>query len=394
MLDISKRDMKKYIITILIIFVSTRLVIFSFFLISESIEKQGNFQRANQGGAYYVDIPLVKYFVYYDTYHYMNIAKYGYGDSERYPKLSNHNYFDNMEACYFPLYPFLIRIFMFTGLRGETIGFIISNLCFLGFLFIFKYLLLYYRIRSNVPLVALCLFPGSIFLSVVYTESLCLFLTAACMSFCARKVGSGAAIFGFLAGVSRNSGVLLCAFMAFRYMEIINWNFKRIRWNFILCAFPAFGLGVFMIVSQLAYGNPIMFVTMQKMYLRQMVDPVTYLFSDVLSGNFYNAHTLANLLCIYIMTVVMVVMLVDKKFPLSLKVIAVLVALLSMSTVLGYPGKVKLHTVGYVRYILPAIPLFMYIGKMHKYFKAAVICVFSFCLMIFSLLFYFNAFIA
>jgi len=152
-------------------------------------------------------------------------------------------------AAYFPAYPTLMRWGAdLTGMSAETIGYIISNLTFLGALFIV------YRIVAldfddsiaRKTLWALALFPTSFFFTAVYTESLFFILAAGALYAARRQQWWIAGLIGILAALTRSAGVMLLAPFAVLFLQQYGWNNPR-RWfpNAIPAAFPVLGLAAY-----------------------------------------------------------------------------------------------------------------------------------------------------
>jgi Gpi18-like mannosyltransferase len=146
--------------------------------------------------------PLVDAWNHWDAANYTRIAQHGY--------LSLNHPFD---PAFFPLFPLLMRIAAWPfGNQGHLIlGIVISNLAFLGALFVV------YQIAEDAlgeqvgrrTLLYLCLFPTAFYFFAPYTESLFLALTAGSFLAMRRRRWLLAAILGFFAAMTRNAGVLL-----------------------------------------------------------------------------------------------------------------------------------------------------------------------------------------
>lgn len=115
-------------------------------------------------------------------------------------------------TAYWPLYPgLLFALHQVTGSNVALLGLIVSNLAFLGALCLLYRLvqLDYGEAVAGRTVWLLALFPTAFFFSAVYTESLFLLLTVAAV-YCGRTERWGrAALVGVLAGLTRNTGVLL-----------------------------------------------------------------------------------------------------------------------------------------------------------------------------------------
>lgn len=182
------------------------------------------------GMANYLRVPWLWAWANFDGEHYLSIAQMGFGLGEE---------------AFFPLYPFLIRIF------GQTVwaGLIISNLAFLVALFgLYRLIKIDYKEKiAKLALILLLLFPSSFYFGSVYTESL--FLALVVWSFYLAKTQKWvwASILGIFASATRVIGILLLPCLAMK---------KRSPWLLLV----PFGLIAFMIFLQQTTGNPIKFL--------------------------------------------------------------------------------------------------------------------------------------
>jgi hypothetical protein len=135
-------------------------------------------------------------------------------------------------AAYFPAYPWMMKWgHQFTGWSPETIGYLISNIAFLGALVI-VYRLVTMDFSAAVArrtLWALALFPTAFFFSAVYTESLFLLLAVATLYAARRGEWWLAGVIGIAAAMTRNSGVMLLAPMGVLFLQQFGWRDPR-RW--------------------------------------------------------------------------------------------------------------------------------------------------------------------
>jgi len=376
------------LLIILIIFVISRMFIFCGFGLIDKV----NSDLSYPVNAYIVKTPIVKDFVLYDSYHYSNIAKYGYNNLSNYPKIQNHYYIENMEACFFPLYSYVIRGFLWTGLTSETIGVILSNMCFVLFLYVLRKLLLIKNINSYLPLVALSLFPSSMFFSAMYTESLFLLLVICCFYFAEKRNWLLCGIFGLLGGLTRNTGILLSVFIFVQFIETYIKFGGKLK-HIIYSVFPVIGLCIFVLMGYFNYGNGLLYIELQKRFGREFVNPFKFLTIDLFNGNLKDPLVFFNMFTCYVFVIITIVLLFDKKVNISYKIWTILLLGISMSTI--YTGDDGVfYSLGYIRYCLPAIPVFMYIGKIKKYYSLPLILLWGGMLLVYSGMFYYKFLIA
>jgi hypothetical protein len=202
----------------------------------------------------------------FDGVHYLGIAKSGY---------------NQYEQAFFPLYP--LTIFMLSYLLGGNFllaGFLISSVSFFVGLFFFKQylkeILEHPKHKTLLPSwrwaqLLLLAFPTSFFFTTVYTEGL-FFLLFVLSLYCLKKERySLAAVFGFLASLTRLAGVFLIIPFALDFLKKIQWklhihNFKK-RWPAIVPIFtPLIGLAVYCSYLWKTTGDPLFFLNAQSAF--------------------------------------------------------------------------------------------------------------------------------
>lgn len=151
-------------------------------------------------------------------------------------------------AAFFPLYPWLMRWgHQLTGWSEETIGYIVSNVAFLGALILLYRLVTmdFNEVVARRSIWAMALFPTAFFFTAVYTESLFLLLAVATLYAARRGKWLLAGIVGLLAALTRSAGVMLLAPMAVLFIQQYGWNPRRWFPNAFAAAIPAAGPLVF-----------------------------------------------------------------------------------------------------------------------------------------------------
>jgi len=155
-------------------------------------------------------ISIVNFFSQWDGAWYTQIALFGYPAGNN-PLSGNW--------AFFPLYPFLMRVFgtPFYGLMSSTeavllSGFLISNVLFFVSLFLFYHVTKIIFGKNSFALISTVFFafwPGALFYSTVYSESL--FMTFALGAFYLLEKGKSgkSAILGFFAALTRSNGLLV-----------------------------------------------------------------------------------------------------------------------------------------------------------------------------------------
>jgi len=346
-------------------------------------------------GSYIIDIPIIKDFVLYDSQHYINIAKYGYNNYDAYPKIQGQNYVKGAEAAFFPLYPMLIRMLFFIGIEAHVAGFIISNICFFFILFFLKKFLIQNGIKVNMPLYIVAFYPLSMYFSAVYTESLFILLTIMCFYFAHNKKWWAAGITSFFASLARNAGIFLSAFLFFEYLHSINFKIKNIKKEILTAGFPVLGLSSFLFFEQIKYNDFLKFyhVNFLECFGRERTTFLKFLIEDIIKGNIKDPIVFINMLICYLFTVVFIIMCFDKKIHLSYKIFTFGLMYISMGTLFkGWNG--TFASLGYARYAMPCIPVFIYLGKSKKYLSFFVLGIFAAGLFFYTAAFVSKYFIA
>jgi len=200
--------------TILVIGLTSRFIVF--FSAIVGYYTIGVRERLPNDVMWDIGLPIVHLFNRWDSGHYINIALnwYSVGPSEAW--------------AFFPLYPAIIRIassplmsFMRPDQAIALGGFMISNALFFVLIFCFYKLSVTVLKNSDMALLSTIIFslwPGSLFFSCVYTESVFMVLMVCSLYFLERNKTSLAMILGFLAGWTRSNGFLI--FIPFLYKAI------------------------------------------------------------------------------------------------------------------------------------------------------------------------------
>ncbi|MDI6785156.1 MAG: hypothetical protein QMD92_00445 [bacterium] len=196
------------------------------------------------GGKYvnYITNPLFWGWANFDGEHYLSIAMFGY---------------KNLQQFYFPVYPFLIKVFTYfigIGLSSYLwIGILISNTSlFIALLGFYKLALFDYSEKiSKLAVILLLLFPTSFYFGAVYTESLFLCLTVWSFYFFRKQKYFWVAILGMFASATRIVGIILLP--VFLFHLILNKKpIKKERLSLFLMPLGLFG---FMYYTYVSWGG-------------------------------------------------------------------------------------------------------------------------------------------
>src|SRR5664279_881026 len=155
-------------------------------------------------------IPIVNFFSQWDGGWYTQIALFGYPAGNN-PLSGNW--------AFFPLYPFLMRVFgtPFYGFMSSAeavllSGFLISNVLFFVSLFLFYHVTKIVFEKNSLALISTVFFafwPGALFYSTVYSEGLFMTLALGAFYFLEKAQSSKSAILGFFAALTRSNGFLV-----------------------------------------------------------------------------------------------------------------------------------------------------------------------------------------
>ncbi len=142
------------------------------------------------------DSKLSSRFATWDGAHYLYLAKNGYQKGD-------------LSCAFYPLWPGLIKLGSYVTGDVFSAGLALANLFSIAAIMLFWRLVLQLHGAELATLstVLLLVFPGSIFLSFIYTESLFLFLLALFFLFLLRNNLLGACIVGFFLPLTKAIGI-------------------------------------------------------------------------------------------------------------------------------------------------------------------------------------------
>lgn len=195
----------------------------------------------------------------WDSHYFLGIASSGYSYTEN--ELSN--------IAFFPLYPFLTRllgtIFNFSFIFA---GWMISSFSTL-FSAIFIYKLAKEFHSESDPYLAVFLFlifPTAFVLNAVYSEALFIFLSIACFYYMRKNNFLVASILGFLASLTRFTGILLLVPLAIEFIRSTKGRIKPLK----ACPMILVPLGTITYFAYLKYkfGNFLLYFEVQKLWGR------------------------------------------------------------------------------------------------------------------------------
>lgn len=196
--------------------------------------------------------PVEQVFVKWDAYWYLHIAEHGYQSYVPGTGASS--------AAFAPLYPFAMRCLNRIGLPAWLAGVLISNACFVGFLYYLYQL--GQRMRSaefsRRLMIFVSLFPSAWVFSMVYAESMFCLTTAAFFVHYDRKNFVRAGLLAALSPLVRVVGVVLVpALLIDLIVRRIRGSVDRGRWVTLVGA--AAGLMALATVYYVSVGDALAF---------------------------------------------------------------------------------------------------------------------------------------
>lgn len=202
--------MKKVKKTLLFFCLFQIILVMAFFL-SEKLPSQRE-TYLGQGFGEQVNKPLIWSRANFDGFHYLSIARSGYG---------------YLQEAFFPLFPLLIR-FLAPFFKGYlNAGFFLVNFAFLVMIYAFQLLMEADKEKNLDRLLLLFLFfPTGFYFACLYNESL--FLAFVFLSFFQAKKGKWlwAGILASLASATRVVGIFMFPALLVEFLEQNHWSFK------------------------------------------------------------------------------------------------------------------------------------------------------------------------
>lgn len=266
----------------LMIFVASRLLVFAAGIF-------GDVFLPTEAGHWVADpnSPFLSLWAKWDSQWYVQIMRDGYW----FQPLRQSN------VAFFPLYPMTtLMASAFVGGNVILAGFVVSNLALAGALiFLYKLTELELACRESArrAVAYLAFFPTAFFFSAVYTESLFLLLSLACIYFARRRWWLAAAIAGMLAALTRNIGVVLWLPVMWEWLRSQGWRWDRLHapgmwrtfWARVKAHWPEalltvaipLGLVLFMAFLKFNFDRPFAFIETQAAWNRQQIGPIAVL---------------------------------------------------------------------------------------------------------------------
>ncbi|TJY40735.1 hypothetical protein E5161_16440 [Cohnella pontilimi] len=338
---------------VLVLFLASRLLISLFLLVGQP-EHMNYMDNQIQ-----MQNPILDHFIIYDSYNYKQIALEGYAE-------------DRLTA-FFPLFPLLVRgVHEVTGIGIYWAGFLLSNLFFLGSLWLLDQLMEKRGIGQRTRVLAqaiLVFFPSTYFFSAFYTESFFLFLALLAFRFWGEEKREAAYLIGGLAALSRMVGVWVP--LAFFLERLIRrkLDLKDVVWAF------ASSLMFFMYPGYLwlTRGDPLLFLkVMGPHYGRHSALPFFPIYQDIVWSieKWHEIRYIDYITILHFILFTIFVGYIISNIRLWRKGANVIwseviftsgVITMALSSQLNLSFEIATH--GFMRYFLPAFPIFIFMGQ-------------------------------
>jgi hypothetical protein len=199
-------------------------------------------------------------------------------DGQWYVRIARMGYRARASAAFFPLYPMLLRLLSPLAAHGYiVVGVALSLACYVAAMVVlYRLVTIDYGDRvASWTVVFASLFPTSFFFQAVYTESIFLLTTVTCLYFARRERWLLAGLAGFLAVLTRNTGILVLLPMALLYLSARGRRVQRLDRRLACFALVPAGLALWMVYLLARLGDPLAFSHAQDYWHRHLSAPWT-----------------------------------------------------------------------------------------------------------------------
>jgi hypothetical protein len=287
-------------------------------------------------------------------------------DSVWYLAIANDGYpaDDARRAAFFPLYPLLVRAVDAVVGRPILAGALVSLACF-GVALVLLHRLTALELgepAARMAVLALALFPGALFFSMVYSEALFLALSVGAVYAARTGRWAWAAAAGALAASSRSAGVLLLVPLALLWLRPPGGGPRRLRDAAWLALVPA-GLAAFCLALALGGGDALAPMHAQDTWFRSFAGPFAGAWDGVTAA-WRGVHDLGRpgarhdvMLVTFLVAAVPAVIGVVRRLPAAYGAYVLSALALPLSWPVGPQPLMSLP-----RFLAVLFPLFMWLG--------------------------------
>ncbi|MEX2028836.1 MAG: hypothetical protein WD988_05045 [Candidatus Curtissbacteria bacterium] len=208
------------------------------------------------------------------------LASWAQWDGGHFVGIARLGYFNPQEYAFFPLFPNLIRfVSTFTFGNLPLAGLLIANVAFLAFLAVFYKLVKnkYGGGVASTTIFTFLAFPTAFFGVAVYTEAVFLLFACLTLYFLESKKWLYAAIFSSAAGATRLVGIFLIIPFIWAYIKSV----KKIDLKILLLPLSISGFILYSLYLYLKFGDPLYFSTVQSVWHRSYVNPISTIWSYI-----------------------------------------------------------------------------------------------------------------
>jgi len=190
-------------------------------------------------------------------------------------------------VAFFPLYPLIVRwVGIIFNNNLVVAGIVVSLACYFVAIWLL-YRLVAARYSARVAYrtcLYLSIFPTAFFWQAVYSESMFLMLSVACILWSTEGRWKLAGLAGLLAALTRSAGFLLIVPMAMCYYEQRGWKLRRTDSAVASLLMIPEGLLVWMAYLSLSFGKPLLFAQVQDQWRRYVAVPTFALWKGLEAG--------------------------------------------------------------------------------------------------------------
>jgi hypothetical protein len=316
---------------------------------------------------------------YFGNFHYPTGEKislasaYKTWDAQHYLFLSQQGYKPNSESNrFFPLLPAGIALVNIIARNSVLSGLIVANVfSFLGIFYFFLFCRLFLKNEEQAfkSVLLLLAFPTAFFLSLIYSESILLFLTSAFFYYLYSKKYFFASIFVFFIPLARPVGILIALLYGVYWLNEI-WQRSKNDWLAFLIKFlktkqtyyllsPFLGFVLYAVLMQITTGSFMEGFKEQGLVvsgwnITNIFDPIYFLVALFAPGSFA-IHGFTNSIIdrIFFISYCISLVFIYKRLDKTMFIYALM---FGMTPLLG-------SFMSYTRYVLMVFPIFMVLAK-------------------------------
>ncbi len=202
----------------------------------------------------------------WDAQHYVNIAKYGYAALTEDGR--------HLQIVFFPLFPYLTKLFSFIFQNYIVSALFVSNLSYAAAAYyLYKLVKLdFERQDAYRAVIYFSVFPTAYFLHAAYTESLFLALTISSFYYARNGRWPIVGVLGTLAAATRITGILLVPILIIEYLSQKDYKIRNIRLDIIWIGVIGLGLLAYLILNYVVAGDPLYFMEIQREHWNKKLD--------------------------------------------------------------------------------------------------------------------------